>query len=375
MPRIPPRLIKNTKLRDPLIYQLLPICRTVDSAQAELRWLRQYASQKAEQRSSSHSNAPLNLLHQYVNRRARGEPLQYILGSEFFGDLELRCRPGVLIPRLSAKTSPLKTAITPANDDGKLRVLDLCTGSGCIPLLFQSEFFTLTTQRHELTLTAVDLSPIALQLAAENFRLQRSTNNNLSLAARQALQTASLIHADILAPSATTALPGTDILLSNPPYISPRSFRSTTSRSVRRFEPRMALVPPPLSDSITPGPSEMLSPSPSPPTISQEDIFYPALLSHAVALDARVFWFEVADFAQATRVVEMADRFGEWDGLEIWRDWLEGESDGMGTEDVGPVSERERQTRTVTLMSGRQVEVRGEGSGRSVFGWRRNVAR
>lgn len=38
-------------------------------------------------------------LQHFVERRSRGEPLQYILGSEFFGDLEIQCRPGVLIPR------------------------------------------------------------------------------------------------------------------------------------------------------------------------------------------------------------------------------------------------------------------------------------
>lgn len=39
------------------------------------------------------------ILSDYVYRRARGEPLQYILGSEYFGELEIKCRPGVLIPR------------------------------------------------------------------------------------------------------------------------------------------------------------------------------------------------------------------------------------------------------------------------------------
>lgn len=39
------------------------------------------------------------ILSDYVHRRASGEPLQYILGSEYFGELEIKCRPGVLIPR------------------------------------------------------------------------------------------------------------------------------------------------------------------------------------------------------------------------------------------------------------------------------------
>jgi methylase of polypeptide subunit release factors len=40
-----------------------------------------------------------SLLRELVKKRASGSPLQYLLGSEYFGDLEIRCRPGVLIPR------------------------------------------------------------------------------------------------------------------------------------------------------------------------------------------------------------------------------------------------------------------------------------
>ena len=39
------------------------------------------------------------LLGRLVRERARGRPLQYLLGTEYFGDLQIKCRPGVLIPR------------------------------------------------------------------------------------------------------------------------------------------------------------------------------------------------------------------------------------------------------------------------------------
>nr|POF11504.1 mitochondrial n(5)-glutamine methyltransferase mtq1 [Quercus suber] len=389
MPRIPPLLLKRIRKQNPSLSQLLPVCQTVDSARAELRWLQQHAIQQAEQRTSNPSITPQNLLQQYVNRRARGEPLQYILGSEFFGDLELKCRPGVLIPRqetASAITYLVRRILaqkpsnpfTAASDDKRnLRVLDLCTGSGCIPLIFQSEFLARRTWIRDLTLTAVDLSPLALSLATENFRLQRNASSQ-SLSAAQVLRTASIVRADILSPGAAALLPETDILLSNPPYISPRSYRSTTSRSVRRFEPQMALVPPPSPDhpqSYLPWSCSSASSSssldlPSPRSIRQEDTFYPVLLSHAVQLKARVFWLEVADFAQATRVAEMADRLGVWEGVEIWRDWLEEESDhhARGRNVAG-----EGGTSSIELAGGRIVEVRGVGSGRSVFGWRSEI--
>ena len=66
------------------------------SSQNELRWLGEHAAEVASKKGL---NDEKRLLQQYVSRRARGEPLQYILGTEYFGDLEIECRPGVLIPR------------------------------------------------------------------------------------------------------------------------------------------------------------------------------------------------------------------------------------------------------------------------------------
>ena len=56
-------------------------------ASLEWKWMNDVAS-------------PENSLQNMVRRRCHGEPLQYILGTEFFGDLEIKCKPGVLIPRL-----------------------------------------------------------------------------------------------------------------------------------------------------------------------------------------------------------------------------------------------------------------------------------
>lgn len=91
--------------------------------------------------------------------------VRYVLGSEFFGDLEIKCRPGVLIPR-SVHLSPIISRFfsdLPVRRQGTaasvtrlvnllssnaqslpsaLRVLDLCTGTACIPLLFHHEFYS-----------------------------------------------------------------------------------------------------------------------------------------------------------------------------------------------------------------------------------------
>lgn len=99
MPRIHPRIFQQARSINPLIEKLLPVCRDLRSAQLELRWLREHAN--CSEVSLQQIDRRLN---QYVRRRSRGEPLQYILGSEFFGDLEIECRSGVLIPRLVARS-------------------------------------------------------------------------------------------------------------------------------------------------------------------------------------------------------------------------------------------------------------------------------
>lgn len=97
MPRIPPTLLRRARCIDHLLPPLLPVCRDLPSAQNELRWLGEHAADVA---SKFRHGDGKRLLLRYVNRRSRGEPLQYILGTEFFGDLEIKCKPGVLIPRL-----------------------------------------------------------------------------------------------------------------------------------------------------------------------------------------------------------------------------------------------------------------------------------
>ena len=94
--RLRPSLFWQARALDSHLPLLLPVCRDLQSARNELRWLSQHVDDKCrtESREIHH-----NLLSNYVRRRARGEPLQYLLGSEWFGDLKLCCRPGVLIPR------------------------------------------------------------------------------------------------------------------------------------------------------------------------------------------------------------------------------------------------------------------------------------
>lgn len=96
MPRIPPQVVRQARAISKDLVSLLPVCRELWSAQNELRWLGEHAARVSRALSSRDEG---RVLQNYVRRRAKGEPLQYILGTEYFGELEIECRPGVLIPR------------------------------------------------------------------------------------------------------------------------------------------------------------------------------------------------------------------------------------------------------------------------------------
>lgn len=96
MPRIPLSLLKQARRIDPLLVLLLRECRELRAAQNELRWLREYAQTGGGTPRGSALNTRLrNMVHQ----RAKGMPLQYILGDQPFGELDILCRKDVLIPR------------------------------------------------------------------------------------------------------------------------------------------------------------------------------------------------------------------------------------------------------------------------------------
>lgn len=92
MPRIPHRLLRHARRAHALLPSLLLACRDIASARNELRWLREHAVTVAPASWRARLRA-------MVLDRSAGRPLQYILGTEYFGDLEIACRPGVLIPR------------------------------------------------------------------------------------------------------------------------------------------------------------------------------------------------------------------------------------------------------------------------------------
>ncbi|MDE5793774.1 MAG: peptide chain release factor N(5)-glutamine methyltransferase [Muribaculaceae bacterium] len=151
-----------------------------------------------------------------VDRLIPGEPIQYITGNARFYGMDLKVRPGVLIPR--PETEELVDWICDdAAGKSDLSVLDIGTGSGCIAI-------ALAKHLSFPTVTALDFSQIAIEQTKENADIQKVKIR--------------LIETDMYnwhSPSESF-----DIIVSNPPYIAPDEMPDMEVR-VKDFEPSEAL--------------------------------------------------------------------------------------------------------------------------------------
>ena len=160
-------------------------------------------------------------MHEGVEKRGAGEPLQYVTGEMPFRHIILRCERGVLIPR--PETEILVDAVLEHLGKGNARrVLDLCTGTGCIAL-------SVAKERPDTVVIATDISPAACTLAERNSR-------TLGLGGWVDVLECDL--ADAVVPEFEGSF---DVLVSNPPYIPTRVLDEEVPAEVRDHEPRLAL--------------------------------------------------------------------------------------------------------------------------------------
>lgn len=154
-----------------------------------------------------------------VSRLLRDEPLQYIFGHARFYGMTIDVSPAVLIPR--PETEGLVDIIVDDNGDREdLRVLDVCTGSGCIAI-------ALARNLPFARVDAVDISDDALEVARQNVSRLHA---GVTLSKADALS---------MPPAPDTY----DIIVSNPPYIAEHE-RSAMARNVLDYEPAIALFVP-----------------------------------------------------------------------------------------------------------------------------------
>ena len=166
------------------------------------------------------SVANLAQIKEIVNRLIQFEPIQYILGeTEFYGS-RLIVNPAVLIPR--PETEELVDWIVQDYRQSKPRILDIGTGSGCIPV-------SLVRNLPGASAEGWDISTEALEVAKENAQLNQVT--------------VEFHYADILKPVVPWQNNPYDIIVSNPPYIT-ASEESFMHQNVTQFEPHLALFVP-----------------------------------------------------------------------------------------------------------------------------------
>lgn len=152
-----------------------------------------------------------------VARRQNGEPLAYILGKTDFFGLEISVSTACLIPRADTEVIVEKAIEFLGQKEAK--VLDICTGSGCIALAVAAN--------SNASVHALDISEEALKTAESNAE-------RLSLSGRMTFE-----KCDIFSEKFTSDEKKYDLIVSNPPYI-PTGDISALSREVCR-EPYVAL--------------------------------------------------------------------------------------------------------------------------------------
>nr|ADD93997.1 hemK protein [uncultured marine bacterium MedDCM-OCT-S11-C310] len=166
------------------------------------------------------SNAVVSEFQRWLSRRADCEPVAYILGDqEFYGHL-FQVSPAVLIPRPETEHL-VEKALGWCRDRGtdSPKILDLCTGSGCVGL-------TLALELPKASVTLTDLSPEALAVARHN-----ADTHDVDERVR-------FFEGDLF-----ESLPEGerfDLVLANPPYVE-ESFRGEMQKDVLDYEPHLAL--------------------------------------------------------------------------------------------------------------------------------------
>lgn len=155
-----------------------------------------------------------------VRRLCAGEPVQYVIGEADFFGRRFRVSPAVLIPRPETELLVQEAVVRALELDRPLRVLDLCTGSGCIA-------WSIALEVPAAEVIGVDISEAALEIAQGQFPGSNPT----------------FIKADVLDPSNAEGLGIFDIVVSNPPYIM-ESEKALMRPNVLDYEPSLALFVP-----------------------------------------------------------------------------------------------------------------------------------
>jgi len=258
--------MRDEKLNYQGLWRLLKQVYDEDEAKAVARMIfeTRYGLSLADLLMGRDADIPQEELQQIAHRLLGNEPVQYVLGETDFCGRSFHVEPGVLIPR--PETAELCRMIIDKMRDGKmrdgkmrserlemrdmitdeggntgtdgddisqLRILDIGTGSGCIAI-------TLAAELPQARVTACDISPIALRIAAGNAR-----RHHVDIDFRE-VDALSISPSSFLLPPSSKSTPTSplwDLIVSNPPYICD-SEADEMSANVLEYEPEIALFVP-----------------------------------------------------------------------------------------------------------------------------------
>ncbi len=169
------------------------------------------------------SEAALRKLESFTSQLLQNRPVQYVLGECWFAGERLLVNENVLIPRPETEelANWVVTDLQQTNAKG-FKLIDIGTGSGCIPLAVHKRI-------PGLTITAIDISAAALDVAQKN-----ATAWNAGIQFKEI---------DFLQEENWKALPVFDVITSNPPYIR-QSEEKEMAANVLAYEPAIALFVP-----------------------------------------------------------------------------------------------------------------------------------
>ena len=149
-------------------------------------------------------------------------PIQHIIGYTDFCGCRIAVSPDVLIPRPETEEMVNSLTLGPSPKGERSKILDLCTGSGCIAIALKKAF-------PNAEVTAVDISEKALALA------RRNTQNNAT--------EVNFVQADVLTLAINPLLSTFNLIVSNPPYVR-ECEKKGMQRNVLDYDPALALFVP-----------------------------------------------------------------------------------------------------------------------------------
>jgi release factor glutamine methyltransferase len=173
----------------------------------------------------------ISLYFSFLERRLADEPLQYIIGQwDFFG-LTFFTDKRALIPRQETELLVERAMeFIKSRNEKNFRVLDVCTGSGCIALAIANEAAKIICDTN-FEIFAADISDDALALAKKNAE---------HLAKQEEISRVKFVQSDLLGAFENSSENFFDLIISNPPYILSGEM-STLPPDVRNHEPHLAL--------------------------------------------------------------------------------------------------------------------------------------